>query len=202
MHSGQNGRGGGGGAVPGGGPDLGKQRKRPYPQFSRSGGPQDRKSAPTPLKGVQHGGTPPVRAPDHLSGHPSEICPGSVRRAWSSVPGAGQGQIPGSCLDGPSRWGIRAARRAARGVCILRPPSRVWHGRESPGASWGRPRALCSQHQETNSSVTALELLADRGVVNESGERGRDESRGTLPRDSSPSRRRSPPGPSRQPEGP
>lgn len=164
VHDGQNGRGGGGGAVPGGGPELGKQQKRAHPRFSPSDRPQSRKSAPTLLKGPGAAGRPPARAPDHLSSHPSETCPGSVRRAWPSVPGTDPGQIPGRRLDGPSRWGIRAARRAARGVGILRPPSRVWHGRESPGASWGRPRALCSQHQETNSSVTALELLADRGV--------------------------------------
>lgn len=131
VHDGQNGRGDGAISVPGGSPDLRKKRKRPYPWFSPSDRPRDRKSAPTLLKGPGAARRHPVRAPDHLSGHPSGICPGSVRRAWSSVPRTDPGRIP----DGPQTdprtdpGGPLSGVGVPRGGTLPRGTREVAHGR-------------------------------------------------------------------------
>jgi len=80
-------------------------------------------SAPTLLKGPGAAGRPPVRAPDHLSGQPSGIRPGSVRRPVHLSPGTDPGRIPGRCLDGPPDWLYRAAIDEATRTDPGRPPS-------------------------------------------------------------------------------
>src|SRR6478735_12351611 len=103
VHDGQNGRDGGAMSVPGGGPELRKQQKRPHPRFSPSDRPQGSKSVPMPLKGPGAAGRPPVRAPGssvrtsvrNLSG----VCPEGLVICLGDRPGTDPRQTTDSSPD-------------------------------------------------------------------------------------------------------